>query len=32
MRLQFVGLEPVLGDSKNVVLVEELVGIVSVGF
>ena len=30
--LQFVGVEPVLGDSKDVVLVKELVGIVGVGF
>ena len=31
-RLQFIGLEPVLRDSKNVVLVKELVGEVSVDF
>ena len=31
-RLQFVSLEPVLRDSKDVVLVKELVGIVGVGF
>ena len=30
--LQLVGVEPVLGDSKDVVLVKELVGIVGVGF
>ena len=31
-RLQFVSLEPVFRDSKDVVLVKELVGIVGVGF
>ena len=31
-RLQFVNLEPVFRDSKDVVLVKELVGIVGVGF
>ena len=30
--LQLVGVEPVFGDSKDVVLVKELVGIVGVGF
>ena len=30
--MQFVGVEPVLRDSKDVVLVKELVGIVGVGF
>ena len=30
-RLQFIALEPVLGDSKNVTLIEELVGVVIVG-
>ena len=30
--LQFVGVEPVFGDSEDVALVEELVGIIGVGF
>ena len=31
-RLQFIGLEPVLGVCKDVVLVKKLMGIVGVGF